>query len=325
MKPLRVAVIGGSGFIGSHLVTALLKAGHEPWIYDLAPSTRHPERVTRGDVCDALPLQAFLQGMEVVINLAAEHADDVRPVRRYAEVNVGGAQVLCGVLQALGIHQLVHISSVAVYGHTAGRAREDDALRPNTPYGHSKRDAEAVCRGWAAADASHRLLVVRPAVVFGPGNHGNVQHLIDHLRTGRFRMVGTGRNCKSMAYVGNLVDFLVTRLPLRVGVHTCNYADGPDLSTAALVAWIRTCLGHTGPAPRGVPYPLALLGAAGLQALDRLCGRRPTITPQRIRKFCAPSQVSTDHLQTLEFTAHWSLQDALAHTVRLSAPSRPTR
>ena len=62
------------------------------------------------------------------------------------------------------------------------------------------------------------LVVVRPTVVFGEGNRGNVYQLIHQIISGRFVMVGSGKNRKSIAYVGNLSAFLVRVLGLGTGV-----------------------------------------------------------------------------------------------------------
>ena len=90
----RVLVTGGSGFIGTRLVAALLEAGHMVTIYDKRQSTVFPEMSIVADVRDKARLASACHGMEVIYHLAAEHADDVRPTSLYYDVNVKGAENL---------------------------------------------------------------------------------------------------------------------------------------------------------------------------------------------------------------------------------------
>ena len=113
---MTVTVVGGSGFIGTELVKQLLARGHEVSIVDKATSRRYPELTALGDVRDADRMAELIRRSDVVVNLAAEHRDDVRPRSLYDEVNVGGARALCRAMNQVGIRHLVLTSSVALYG-----------------------------------------------------------------------------------------------------------------------------------------------------------------------------------------------------------------
>lgn len=315
MRPMQITVLGGSGFIGTRLVGALLDAGHTVRIFDKAPSAAHPALATLGDVRDAQAVAQALQGCDCAIDLAAEHRDDVRPASLYFDVNVGGARNIVQATEATGVRRIVFLSSVAVYGLGQPLADEASPLRPGSDYGRSKVEAEAVYSDWVgAAPDARSLLLVRPTVVFGEGNRGNVFTLIDQLRRGRFAMVGDGANRKSIAYVGNLVDFLVTQLGTAPGVSVCNYADKPDPTMRELVAAVAALLPGHKPIPR-VPRALALAGGAVFDLLGQLRGRPLPIGIARIRKFCAETTVATPMLEHAGFRPHVSLDDALRRTV----------
>lgn len=315
---MRITVIGGSGFIGTHLVTALRDAGHAVRIFDKAPSLAHPALAVLGDVRDAVAVADALAHCDCAIDLAAEHRDDVYPASLYAEVNVGGARNIVAAAHQHGVRRLVFASSVAVYGLDQPRADETAPLRPASDYGRSKMQAEAVYAAWAAESPERALLVVRPSVIFGEGNRGNVFTLIDHLRRRRFVMVGRGQNRKSMGYVGNLVAFLASQLDATPGVRTVNYADAPDLRTAELVEHIRTRLSL--PPPPRVPLPVALAGAALLDVLAAVRGRPFAIGRTRVRRFCAETTIATEALQRLGFHAPVSLEDGLARMIASLPP-----
>jgi GlcNAc-P-P-Und epimerase len=83
------------------------------------------------------------------------------------------------------------------------------AIAPFNEYGRSKYQAEEVFRRWQQEDANQRtLVIVRPTVVFGERNRGNVYNLLKQLASGHFVMVGKGPKYKSMAYVENVAAFL---------------------------------------------------------------------------------------------------------------------
>jgi nucleoside-diphosphate-sugar epimerase len=313
---MNIVVLGGSGFIGSRLVSELIAAGHSVRIFDKRPSAAHSGLVTLGDIRDAAAVTAALVGCDCAVNLAAEHADDVRPVSLYYEVNVGGAQNLLRAAEANGVMRLLFVSSVSVYGLDQPLADESSPLLPSNDYGRSKAAAEAEYLAWVHALATQRsLLMVRPCVVFGEGNRGNVHNLIDHIRRRRFVMIGSGENRKSIAYVGNLVGFLCACVEAPVGVQVYNYADKPDFSTRELVDTIRTLLPEAGTTRLRLPYAMALALGYVFDALAWLRGRPMAISSARVRKFCADTRIAADAVRATGFTPRVDLKQALALTI----------
>ena len=113
---MSFTIIGGSGFIGTRLCRHLERAGQSFMIVDKVPSRAFPASVSIADVrlIDTLR-QSVLEG-SVLINLAAEHRDDVLPLSLYDEVNVEGARNICAIAREKGIKTIVFTSTVAVYG-----------------------------------------------------------------------------------------------------------------------------------------------------------------------------------------------------------------
>ncbi len=312
---MRIAIIGGSGFIGRGLVDSLLSAGHDVVIGDLEPGA-HPERTQVLDVRDAQAVTAFVQGADWVYNLAAVHRDDVRPLSLYDEVNVGGAQNICDACRAAGVTQQVFASSVAIYGFPEGVPDEEAPKRPFNDYGRTKLAAEAVYDSWITEDAARTLVIVRPTVVFGRENRGNVYNLMRAIATGPSLMLGDGSNRKSMAYVANVVAFLVWSLDRPTGHHVYNYVDKPDLDMNALVRTIRGALGRR-PSPRlRLPYSLAWGIGAALDAAARASGRRFPLSRIRVKKFCSNTRFSSDRMRAHGFRPPVALEDGIADTIR---------
>ncbi len=317
---MKIVVIGGSGFIGTRLVSHLLQRGHDVAIYDIAASAAHPERVVLGDVRDTAALTRALAGADAAINLAAEHRDDVRPESRYFDVNVDGAESLVAAAEKNALRRILFVSSAAVYGFDQANANESAPLLPANAYGKSKVEAENVYRRWCAADASRALLIVRPTVVFGEGNRGNVHHLVEQIRRGRFLMIGRGDNRKSIAYVGNLVEFLGTRLETAAGVHLYNYADKPDKSMRELAATIGTLTGRATPR-LAVPYWLAWSIGGLCDGLARIRGKPLLISRVRVRKFCADTRIDAAALERSGFAPSHTIEEGLAKMIAGMAPA----
>lgn len=188
-----VVILGGSGFIGSRLANHLTQ-GHIPFrIGDLRGSESFPQLWTECDVRRQESLADLVQGAGAIVNLAAVHSDDVRPLSLYHETNVDGAAQVCNSARQAGIQKIVFTSSVAVYGFQPVSVDESGPFTPFNEYGKTKLEAEGVYRAWADEDPSRTLVIVRPTVIFGEGNRGNVYNLLHQIAKGRFFMVGPGR------------------------------------------------------------------------------------------------------------------------------------
>lgn len=310
-----VLILGGSGFIGTWLTALLTEQNISTCIGDIRESDRFPALRQQCDVRHSETLVDLFRGAGVVVNLAAEHRDDVRPLSRYHETNVHGASEVCIAARKAGVQKIVFTSSVAVYGFHGRPVDESGPFVPFNEYGKTKLEAEGIYRAWAAEDPARTLVIVRPSVVFGEGNRGNVYNLLHQIASGRFLMVGSGKNAKSMVYIGNIVAFLKHTLSLGPGEHIFNYVDGPDMDTNTLVEHIRRCLNKPGAVVR-VPEALALVGGHMLDWVARMTGRRFAISEIRVRKFCESTQFRADRVAESGFVAPYSLSEGLARTIQ---------
>lgn len=314
-----IGIIGGSGFIGQHLIRELAIAGYTIHNLDVAPPEgKSPSIYFPADLRDMVSLRVGLKNCTSIINLAAVHRDDVRPLSLYHDVNVQGSENLCTVAAELGITRIIFTSSVAIYGMQDGIPDETAPAKPFNAYGETKWAAEAKYQAWAAADANRSLVIVRPTVVFGAGNRGNVYNLIAQIAKGRFVMVGAGRNRKSMAYVENVSGFLahIQQATLSSGVRVYNYVDKPDLDMNTLVATVRGSLGQQNRKLIRLPYIVGLMAGFGFDVLARLTGKTFPVSVIRIKKFCANTIFASEKRNETGYVARVKLEDALADTIQ---------
>jgi len=313
---MRILITGGSGFIGTHLITRLVALQHDIINFDKVPSTVFPDLSIEGDVRSIPALESALEGVDMVIHLAAEHKDNIKPTSLYFDVNVLGAKNLTSACERRGVKRIIFTSTVAVYGLHLMNATEETDLNPFNDYGKSKHQAELVFKEWyrGIENVGGSLLILRPTVVFGPGNRGNVYNLMSQVAANRFAMVGNGKNVKSLAYVENLIEFIVTSLSL-TGEYVINYAEKPDLTMEALISQIRIALGKT-PEFYHIPYWVGLLGGSVFDLLSWMMGREYSISSIRIKKFCASSAISTARYEALSTGSLIPLEEAISRTIK---------
>lgn len=305
-----IAIIGGAGFVGTRLAHVLKAQDIMFNVYDKALSGEAYCDVTTPDSLAALP------AADVVVNLAAEHRDDVIPRSLYDNVNVEGARNVCDYCRRSNSRQIIFTSSVAVYGFAPEGTDEQGAFNPFNDYGRTKMEAEAVYRMWQAEEPENRsLVIVRPTVIFGEQNRGNVYNLLRQIAKGNFIMFGPGTNRKSMAYVQNVAEFLFFSTKFGPGEHLYNYVDKPDIDMNALIERSRSVLfGKAGVGLR-LPGWLGILAGYGSDLLATISGKKLPISSIRVKKFMGTTAFTTSVSKT-GFKATCSLSEGIERTLR---------
>ncbi len=313
MNKDEVAIVGGSGFVGSRLAYRFKKRGIFFNTYDI-DDTNEQDKIYL-DVEDIDSLEQLSQ-VSTIINLAAVHRDDVRPLSRYDDVNVQGAKNICAVASKYGVNKIIFTSSVAIYGFAPADTNESGAPNYFNDYGRTKYFAEQVYKAWQDEDPDNRtLVIIRPTVIFGEGNRGNVFNLLKQIASKRFVMFGNGKNRKSMAYVENVVAFLEYSLSFKPGLHIYNYIDKPDFDMNALISSSRKTL--FGKTDIGLRLPGFIGVALGYFAdLAAMVIRKPLpVSSIRMKKFMSTTQFASSIGDT-GFVPPVSLKEGLARTIR---------
>jgi len=247
--------------------------------------------------------------------LAAEHRDDVTPENLYYDVNVQGTKNVLKKMDQAGVKNLLFASSVAVYGLNKNNPNEGHPCDPFNHYGKSKLEAELAIKKWYDNDPSSKsVTIIRPTVIFGERNRGNVYNLLKQISSGRFMMIGKGRNKKSMAYVGNIVALFSHLLDnSEMGYRVFNYADDPDLSMTELVSLVERKVKISTPKLK-IPFWIGLLGGYGFDLLSLVSRKRFSVSSIRVKKFCATTQFDATKAHS-NFKAPYSLKEGLDLTL----------
>jgi GlcNAc-P-P-Und epimerase len=312
----NISVVGGSGFIGTRLCDRLKENPNVSFrIIDKAMSKAYPNHSRIGDVRNPDDLLEHLAPDSVLVNLAAEHRDDVSPISLYDDVNVEGAKNICNAARKKNIHTIVFTSSVAVYGFAQIETDESGPISPFNDYGRSKYLAENVFREWYAEDKENRtLVIIRPTVVFGEKNRGNVYNLFKQIASGKFVMIGDGCNRKSIAYVENVSAFIEYCLGFKPGLYTYNFVDKPDFTMNALVNNVSCILGKPNKSFVKVPFKLGYLIGKVFDLIAFLSKKKFAVSSIRVKKFCSNSVFNSSISET-GFISPVAIEDAIKRTV----------
>lgn len=314
---MKIGIIGGSGFVGTRLIENL--SSHEDISVlnlDKKQSDKYPKLTRIVNVLDLESLKRELKGVETVVLLAAEHRDDVTPTSLYYEVNVQGMRNTLEAMKIQGISRLVFTSTVAIYGLNKNNPNESFEADPFNHYGKSKWQAELVLQDWYKDHPHWNINIVRPTVIFGEGNRGNVYNLLKQIASDKFVMIGKGNNEKSMSYVGNVVAFIkFLIIEKKKGYNYYNYVDKPDFTTKSFVEHTCKVLDKKTPAFH-IPYWLGLIGGYGFDLIAFITRKKLSISSIRIKKFCAVTKYDATKAMSSGFVPPYALKHGLRNVLR---------
>jgi GlcNAc-P-P-Und epimerase len=300
----KILVTGGSGFIGYHLHDYL---AHERIVnLDLEePDFEYRSTFLRGDVRDAQKVAEAIKGCDAIWNMAAAHKDFGISRAEYFDINEQGMRVITQAATAEGIKKFVFFSSVAVYGDSNDPQSEASTPAPSNDYGASKLAAERVLEQWASEDASREVLIIRPVLVYGERNYGNMYRLMKQIDKGLYVTIGEGLNVKSVAYVKNLVEAVLYLLDhMQSGVSVYNYADEPQLTSHNIGKTIAAALGET--EPISLPYWLVYGLALPFDLIKKITGKDLAISSTRVKKLTIPTFFKAEKIRETGFQSPFS-------------------
>jgi farnesol dehydrogenase len=276
---VRVLVTGGTGYLGSAIVRAVERAGHEAVVFARhATGAGLPGRTIDGDIRDTRAVTAAANGVDAICHAAALVSLWDRDPSSFDAINVGGLQ---SVLAAARTHQLRRV----VYTSSFLALPPADSPHPLTAnhYQRTKVAARDIAR--RAAKDGFPVVTLYPGVLYGPGpaTEGNLvgRLMRDHL-AGRLPGVIGGQRLWSYSYVDDAADAHVA-----AASHARPAAEyhvgGINAPQQAIYEFLKEARGR--PLPRRIPYGLATLGALVQEAYSAVTHRPPLLTRGAVQIF----------------------------------------
>jgi nucleoside-diphosphate-sugar epimerase len=275
---MNILITGHTGFIGRHLTPALI-AQHHTIIgisRHLDPTLSDPQlqQIQTPSLDTYSDWHQTLTGIDTIIHLAArahilqDTATD--PTAEFFKINTQATIDLAQAAITAGVKHFIFISSIgAMTTLSNDTLTETSPCNPDTPYGKSKLAAETalieLCQNTPMS-----WTIIRPTLVYGPGNPGNMERLIKLVNSRLPLPLGSIDNHRSFIYIANLVDALITCLN-HPNAHNQTFllSDGENLSTPALIRHLAHFLNTSALL---LPIPPALL-----QLLGKLTGKSAAV------------------------------------------------
>lgn len=298
----RVLVTGAAGMIGRQFCAAL--QGSSYGVVRAQVRDRTEAREKAGSAFDfalaeienadfTMMLEQdhinLTQGCKTVIHCAGLAHRPNAPYQEYEVVNVRATQAIAEAARATGVHTLVFISSSAVYGPGPFSAVPEEApLKAESPYAVSKMTSENFLKNFQGIP---RIIVLRPSLVVGEGDQGNLIKMIKEIKSQRYKHIGTGDTPKSVIYVKDVARAMLgclKRVP--EGFHVFNVANPEPVTVHDLAEEIAACLEIEKKIP-SLPAPLVKWGVKAAE----LFGKSP-VSSEQVEKLTTETTCSVDKL-----------------------------
>lgn len=319
---MNYIVFGGSGFIGTHLIHLLKSECVKPGdkIYDLDIVMPGEEGVVPGivekndgveyirlDVRKPIEFDFEPTADDVIFNLAAVHRTPGHPDHEYFETNIRGAENVTAFAEKYGINKILFTSSIAPYGAAEELKEETTLPTPNTPYGISKLVAEKIHQMWQVKDGKRELTIVRPGIVYGKGEHGNMTRLYKGMKGHYFMYTGRKDTIKACIYVKELVLFFKYRM-------LDNSFPGTDVFNCTFEpAYNIEQICETMKKATGLKYRVPLIPAGLLMTaatiLGPIGGKKVGIHPARVKKLMISTNICGKKLAACGYQFHYGFED----------------
>lgn len=316
-------IFGGSGYIGTNLLTRLLEEQKfdKIYIYDIKPLIGFDDYIIKRkvefhtiDVRQSINLDIENVDIEKswIFNFAAVHREPGHEYKEYFDTNIPGAENINEFARRTGIKNIFFTSSIAPYGKSLNQRTEDSTLYPETAYGISKALAEKIHQNWLAEDVTRRLIIVRPSVIFGPRDPGNVYRMIKALKKGTFVLPDGGEVVKGYGYVYGLIDSIIFTISKQERLIIYNYAENPVVPLKEMVNVVKNELGYSKPTVKLSVNTLVFI-AYFLQKGYKIIGKKSDIHPVRVRKAGFPTNIKPQYLIDNNFKFKYDFKNALKH------------
>ena len=305
-------VTGASGFVGTHLLKEMRERGLAVRGVSRSKAAGTLTIPSYGPELDWRP---YLEDVDTIVHLAArvhvmrETATD--PLAEFRRANVDATLHLARQSAAAGVRRFVFVSTIKVNGERTEPGKPftaDDQPNPQDPYAVSKAEAEAALTT-LGHETGMEIVIIRPPLVYGPGVGGNFKSLMKWASFGLPSIFEDVKNRRSLVFVGNLCDLIITTLshPNAAG-RVLLAGDGPALSTHELLVSLAAAFGKKARSVR--------VRAGVLRVASALIGRK-----EAFRRLLDNLEVdASDTRKQLSWSPRYDGPRSLSATARSASP-----
>lgn len=293
---MNIILFGGAGYIGTFIAEHFLNNPDikKIYIFDIREtSLKHEKIVYRNvDVREKISPEWVEKSSESwIFNLAAIHREPGHKRHEYFDTNIKGAENVCQFAEEINCKNIYFTSSIATYGRVRELKNEKSDLYPETPYGISKLLAEKIHEKWLAKENDRRLIICRPAVIYGPRDPGNIYRMIKGIKKGYFFFPGDPNIIKSFGYIYGMLDSIDFTMSKKDRLIIYNYAEHPNITLKQLSDIVKDVLNSN---TRIFRLPLSLLVIAA--TFITVVKKNSSIHPVRVRKAAFPTNIQPLYL-----------------------------
>nr|WP_218882220.1 NAD-dependent epimerase/dehydratase family protein [Nesterenkonia xinjiangensis] len=216
----RVLLTGASGLLGRSLARRLAETGYVVTTLQRGPSQLEGVRDVRGSLTDRAVVAEAMADQDAVVHMAAKVSVSGRQ-QDFVDVNIHGTENVLDAAEAAGVEHVLHVSSPSVAHSGASLvgagAGDPDPEAAEGHYARTKAEAELLVQARAAAGM--KVLVIRPHLIWGPGDGQLTRRIVDRARSGRLPLIGSGAALVDTLYIDNAVDAFAAGLRRLPAIH----------------------------------------------------------------------------------------------------------
>jgi nucleoside-diphosphate-sugar epimerase len=318
-----ILVTGGSGLLGSNVISQLLVQNNQDFV--ILVRTEEQAKIWNsfgiqtitGDLEN--PTFDLPSSIKTIIHTAAIAGDWVDK-KKAQTVNIFGTEYLLQQAEKIGCTKFIFVSTIGVYGHVPyHNASEDRKYKNSTEYEKSKIEAEKRILEYNKAKNNLKIVIVRPSSMYGPGDRYIIPTYIKYLKKGRMILIGGGKSLYPIMHAEDTARFLVqlikSEIPTNGVVERYNLCDDSKITQKEFITIIKDKLGLQNEL-RSIPYVPAYFASLFFELQGKIKKKQPFIFRKRLKYLSVTRNVSIDKARKeLNFEPRWLPKDGIPNVI----------
>ena len=313
---LNILITGISGFVGSNLSKRLKKLNH----FIIGIDKIDFKNVNLIDVFYKIDLSIISpneinqieEDIDLVIHCAAAKGDYNISNDEFHNDNVNASTGIIKLLNLKKIKNVIHYSTVSVYGHNNLKTDEEAEKSPNSVYGKTKLISEELFLEWYNSEQDSNLTILRPSVIYGVNNYANMYNLMSFLNKKIVISIGKGNHIKSIISINNMVNITLFCLENK-GLNIYNCIDKPYLKLKDIFKIFAEVDGFSIPV-FNIPVYIAKIIVIPFDFFSYLLKRDLKLSIDRVNKFIAATDYRSEKLVSDGYKQKFETNSELRNT-----------